>query len=93
MVDDVAYMKRAIALAKLATGHTSPNPLVGAVVVKDNIIIGEGYHHKAGTAHAEVHALNQAGDNAKGATLYVTLEHALIMVKLHLVRCVLLRLA
>ena len=42
MVDDVAYMKRAIALAKLATGHTSPNPLVGAVVVKDNTIIGEG---------------------------------------------------
>ena len=74
MVDDVAYMKRAIALAKLATGHTSPNPLVGAVVVKDNTIIGEGYHHKAGTAHAEVHALNQSGDNAKGATLYVTLE-------------------
>ncbi len=74
MVDDVAYMKRAIALAKLATGHTSPNPLVGAVVVKDNTIIGEGYHHKAGTAHAEVHALNQAGDNAKGAILYVTLE-------------------
>ena len=55
-MDDVAYMKRAIALAKLATGHTSPNPLVGAVVVKDNTIIGEGYHHKAGTAHAEVHA-------------------------------------
>lgn len=74
MVDDVAYMKRAIALAKLATGHTSPNPLVGAVVVKDNTIIGEGYHHKAGTAHAEVHALNQVGENAKGATLYVTLE-------------------
>ena len=74
MVDDVAYMKRAIALAKLATGHTSPNPLVGAVVVKDNTIIGEGYHHKAGTAHAEVYALNQAGENAKGATLYVTLE-------------------
>ena len=71
MVDDVVYMKRAIELAKLATGHTSPNPLVGAVVVKDNTIIGEGYHHKAGTAHAEVHALNQAGDNAKGATLYI----------------------
>ena len=52
MVDDVVYMKRAIELAKLATGHTSPNPLVGAVVVKDNTIIGEGYHHKAGTAHA-----------------------------------------
>lgn len=73
-MDDVVYMKRAIALAKLATGHTSPNPLVGAVVVKGNTIIGEGYHHKAGTAHAEVHALNQAGDNAKDATLYVTLE-------------------
>ncbi|MDU2570687.1 MAG: bifunctional diaminohydroxyphosphoribosylaminopyrimidine deaminase/5-amino-6-(5-phosphoribosylamino)uracil reductase RibD, partial [Veillonella sp.] len=73
MVDDVAYMKRAIALAKLATGHTSPNPLVGAVVVKDNTIIGEGYHHKAGTAHAEVHALNQAGDNAKAGIAKVVI--------------------
>lgn len=73
-MNDEIYMKRAIALAMLATGHTSPNPLVGAVVVKDNTIIGEGYHHKAGEPHAEVHALNQAGANAKGATLYVTLE-------------------
>ena len=81
MVDDVVYMKRAIELAKLATGHTSPNPLVGAVVVKDNTIIGEGYHHKAGTAHAEVHALNQAGDNAKGATLYVTPPCALRIIE------------
>ena len=48
--------------------------LVGAVVVKNNTIVGEGYHHKAGEAHAEVHALDAAGDNARGATLYVTLE-------------------
>ncbi len=73
-MNDELYMKRAIRLAKMATGHTSPNPLVGAVVVKDNTIVGEGYHHKAGEAHAEVHALNAAGEQAKGATLYVTLE-------------------
>ena len=74
MMNDELYMKRAISLAKMATGHTSPNPLVGAVVVKNNTIVGEGYHHKAGEAHAEVHALDAAGDNARGATLYVTLE-------------------
>ena len=73
-MNDTKYMARAIQLAKLASGHTAPNPLVGAVVVKDNKIIGEGFHHKAGTAHAEVHALDQAGEAAKGATLYVTLE-------------------
>lgn len=73
-MNDELYMKRAICLAKMATGHTSPNPLVGAVVVKNNTIVGEGYHHKAGEAHAEVHALDAAGDNARGATLYVTLE-------------------
>lgn len=73
-MNDELYMKRAIRLAKMATGHTSPNPLVGAVVVKDNTIVGEGYHHKAGEAHAEVHALDAAGEQAKGATLYVTLE-------------------
>ena len=48
MMNDELYMKRAISLAKMATGHTSPNPLVGAVVVKNNTIVGEGYHHKAG---------------------------------------------
>lgn len=74
MVKDEVYMKRAIELAKLASGHTSPNPLVGAVIVKDDCIVGEGFHHKAGTEHAEVHALDMADDNAKGATLYVTLE-------------------
>lgn len=73
-MNDLMYMKRAIALAKLATAHTWPNPLVGAVVVKHNTIIGEGYHHKAGEPHAEVHALQAAGEEAKGATLYVTLE-------------------
>ncbi len=70
----VVFMQRALDLAKRATGRTSPNPLVGAVVVKDGQVIGEGYHQKAGTPHAEVHALNAAGENARGATIYVTLE-------------------
>lgn len=67
-------MLRALELAAQALGRTNPNPMVGAVVVKDGQIIGEGYHHRAGTPHAEVHALNQAGEQALGATLYVTLE-------------------
>lgn len=71
---DEEYMELAIRLAKKATGYTSPNPLVGALVVKNGKIIGQGYHHKAGTHHAEVHALHEAGLEAKGATLYVTLE-------------------
>ncbi|MBE6080383.1 MAG: bifunctional diaminohydroxyphosphoribosylaminopyrimidine deaminase/5-amino-6-(5-phosphoribosylamino)uracil reductase RibD [Veillonella sp.] len=71
---DEQYMQRALMLAKRATGFTHPNPMVGAVVVKNGEIIGEGYHQKAGEAHAEVHALKAAGENAKGATLYVTLE-------------------
>ena len=69
-----AFMQRALDLAKRATGRTSPNPLVGAVIVKKGQVIGEGYHLKAGTAHAEVHALNAAGEDTRGATLYVTLE-------------------
>ncbi len=68
------YMKQALALARLAAGCTTPNPLVGAVIVKDGQIIGQGYHHLAGTPHAEIHALRQAGEQAQGATLYVTLE-------------------
>lgn len=71
---DEQYMARALTLAAKAIGHTHPNPMVGAVIVKDGRIIGEGYHHKAGQAHAEVNALNAAGEEAKGATLYVTLE-------------------
>ncbi|MCK4982560.1 MAG: bifunctional diaminohydroxyphosphoribosylaminopyrimidine deaminase/5-amino-6-(5-phosphoribosylamino)uracil reductase RibD [Victivallaceae bacterium] len=68
------YMLEALELAKKAWGQTSPNPLVGAVVVKDNNIVGRGYHHRAGEAHAEVNALRDAGKNACGADIYVTLE-------------------
>ncbi|MDD3364712.1 MAG: bifunctional diaminohydroxyphosphoribosylaminopyrimidine deaminase/5-amino-6-(5-phosphoribosylamino)uracil reductase RibD [Syntrophomonas sp.] len=71
---DQFYMKRALGLAARAQGRTSPNPMVGAVIVKNGQLIGEGYHHQAGTPHAEVHALNEAGEQAVGATLYVTLE-------------------
>lgn len=71
---DEEFMNYALQLAARAAGRTSPNPLVGCVIVKDQKIIGEGYHHKAGTPHAEVHALRQAGIDAKGATAYVTLE-------------------
>lgn len=71
---DRKYMKRALALAREAWGKTSPNPMVGAVVVKNGRIVGEGYHHKAGLPHAEVNALNAAGKNAEGSTIYVTLE-------------------
>ncbi len=71
---DVEYMRRALALAELARGRTSPNPLVGAVVVQGGEIVGEGYHQAAGGAHAEVHAINRAGAAARGGTLYVTLE-------------------
>ncbi|NCC14775.1 MAG: bifunctional diaminohydroxyphosphoribosylaminopyrimidine deaminase/5-amino-6-(5-phosphoribosylamino)uracil reductase RibD [Clostridia bacterium] len=68
------YMERAIFLAKKALGCTSPNPLVGAVIVKDNQIIGEGYHHKAGEPHAERMALADCKKSPKGAEIYVTLE-------------------
>lgn len=70
----IAFMQRALALARQAQGRTSPNPLVGAVIVKAGKVIGEGYHQKAGTPHAEVHALNAAGENAAGAVLYTNLE-------------------
>ena len=68
------FMQRALELAARAKGRTSPNPLVGAVVVKDGEIVGEGYHRKAGEPHAEVIALEAAGENSRNATLYVTLE-------------------
>jgi len=71
---DVAYMRMALDLARRAAGRTSPNPMVGAVVVKDGAVVGEGWHLCAGTPHAEVHALAAAGDAARGATVYVTLE-------------------
>jgi diaminohydroxyphosphoribosylaminopyrimidine deaminase/5-amino-6-(5-phosphoribosylamino)uracil reductase len=68
------YMALAIALAGKAEGLTSPNPIVGAVIVKAGKIIGQGYHKKAGLPHAEINALRQAGNKARGAALYVTLE-------------------
>ena len=71
---DRKFMKRALTLARQAWGRTAPNPMVGAVVVKNGVIVGEGYHHKAGQPHAEVNALAAAGKNADGATIYVTLE-------------------
>ncbi|MDW8290981.1 MAG: bifunctional diaminohydroxyphosphoribosylaminopyrimidine deaminase/5-amino-6-(5-phosphoribosylamino)uracil reductase RibD [Armatimonadota bacterium] len=66
------FMRRALTLAK--RGFTAPNPMVGAVLVKDGRIVGEGYHRRAGMPHAEVEALRRAGEQARGATLYVNLE-------------------
>ncbi|MBU5675809.1 bifunctional diaminohydroxyphosphoribosylaminopyrimidine deaminase/5-amino-6-(5-phosphoribosylamino)uracil reductase RibD [Alkaliphilus sp. MSJ-5] len=71
---DYLYMTRALDLAKLGIGYTNPNPLVGAVIVKDGRIIGEGYHKKYGDAHAEVNAFNNTKEDVAGATMYVTLE-------------------
>mgnify|MGYP003047816090 CR=1 FL=1 len=71
---DRDYMLRAIELAKGGLGWTSPNPLVGAVIVKDGRIIGEGYHERCGKLHAERNAIASLTESAEGATLYVTLE-------------------
>lgn len=74
---DEQYMEMALSLAKKGAGFTNPNPMVGAVIVKDGKIIGEGYHKKYGEPHAEVNAFSDAderGENTKGATIYVTLE-------------------
>ena len=68
------YMKQALSLAKLALGQVSPNPAVGAVVVKDGEVVGQGYTQPPGSWHAEVMALNQAGEKARGGVMYVTLE-------------------
>ena len=74
MKDDTLFMKQALALAARGRGYTSPNPMVGAVVVQDGKVVGKGYHHAAGEPHAEVNAIDDAGVNARGATIYVTLE-------------------
>ena len=66
------FMKKALELAE--KGNTSPNPLVGCVIVKDNKIVGQGFHEKFGGPHAEINALKKAGKKSKGATMYVTLE-------------------
>jgi len=71
---DEHYMRRALALAEKAAGRTSPNPMVGAVLVRRGKVIATGYHRKAGGPHAEIHALRRAGVNARGATLYLNLE-------------------
>ena len=73
-VEDKKLMRRALRLGEKGLGYTNPNPAVGAVVARQGMILGEGRHQKAGTPHAEVHALRAAGDGAKGADIYVTLE-------------------
>lgn len=72
--EDIRFMKKALSLAARGKGMCHPNPMVGAVIVKDGEIIGSGYHHGPDTPHAEIEALGQAGDGAAGAALYVTLE-------------------
>src|SRR5579885_2628388 len=71
---DRLFMREALALARRGRGSTSPNPMVGALVVAGSEIVGRGYHLRAGEPHAEVLALREAGERARGATLYVTLE-------------------
>lgn len=71
---DIKFMQRALRLARKGLGQTSPNPAVGAVIVKDGMVAGEGYHQKAGAPHAEIHAIRAAGDAARGGAIYVTLE-------------------
>ena len=73
-MSDFNFMQRALELAERGRGAVEPNPLVGAVVVRDGRIVGEGWHQRYAQAHAEVHALTAAGEMARGATLYVTLE-------------------
>jgi diaminohydroxyphosphoribosylaminopyrimidine deaminase/5-amino-6-(5-phosphoribosylamino)uracil reductase len=72
--DDIAMMQEALALARRAAGRTSPNPLVGAVIAASGRVVGRGFHARAGGPHAEVLALCEAGERARGATAYVTLE-------------------
>jgi len=72
---DAAFMHRALILAERGRGRTTPNPMVGALIVSpDGIVVGRGFHERAGTPHAEIHAIADAGDRARGATLYCTLE-------------------
>src|SRR5574340_278309 len=71
---DLHFMQRALDLARKGVGLASPNPTVGCVIVRDGIILGEGFHQYDRRDHAEIIALRQAGERARGATLYVTLE-------------------
>ncbi len=72
--DDIKYMQLAVDQAKRGQGRTSPNPCVGAVIVRDGVVAGHGYHRRAGTPHAEINAITDAGESCAGATIYVTLE-------------------
>ena len=77
MSSDAEFMTEALSLARLGWGLTNPNPMVGCVIVRDGVVIGRGFHHKAGSAHAEINALDDArrhGNDPAGAVLYVTLE-------------------
>ena len=74
LVNDEKYMRRALVLGEKGRGKTSPNPMVGAIVVKSGRVVGAGYHRKPGSEHAEIIALKKAGRRACGADLYVTLE-------------------
>lgn len=73
-IEDHTHMSRALKLAELGKYTTAPNPRVGCVIVKDGLVVGEGFHYRAGEPHAEVHALQAAKERAIGATVYVTLE-------------------
>ncbi len=74
MFSNEEYMKMAFSLARRGEGETSPNPIVGALVVKNGRVVGKGFHRKAGEKHAEISALEEAGESARGATLYLNLE-------------------
>lgn len=74
MTTDIMYMRRALELAKRGVGHVNPNPMVGAVIVKDGRIIGEGWHERIGGLHAERNAFKYCNEDCTGATIYVTLE-------------------
>ena len=71
---DRTFLSRAVELAQRGAGRVSPNPVVGAVVVRDGVVVGEGWHDELGGPHAEVNAIAAAGDETEGATLYVSLE-------------------
>ncbi len=83
---DQEYMLRAIQLAKKGEGWTNPNPMVGAVIVKDGRIIGEGYHKKCGELHAERNAIASLTESAEGATIMLRWNHAVIMARHRRVR-------
>ena len=74
LIDQIGYLDAAVDLAEFGRGSTYPNPMVGAIIVKRDLVLGTGYHVRAGLAHAEIKALDEAGERARGATLYVTIE-------------------